>query len=39
MNYHTGEKTTYSLHFDGVTQATLRRIGRYLDGKPVLEAK
>lgn len=36
IDYGTGTEEERSLHFDGVTPATLARIGRYLDGKPVL---
>jgi len=31
INYQTGEETTYSMHIDGTTVATLNRIGKLLE--------
>lgn len=35
-DYGTGTQIAYSLHIDGITDATRRRIHRYLNGVPVL---
>jgi hypothetical protein len=31
INFRTGESTTYGMHIDGVTDATVERIARLLD--------
>jgi len=39
QNYYTGEEIYYSLHVDGATLSTKKRIDRWLNGKRVIPVK
>jgi hypothetical protein len=39
QDFRTGEETYFSLHFDGITQSTYKRISRVLQGKPLFDKK